>query len=228
MSRRSMRLVGPIPEDSPVPDDDESDSSSLGQKWQLPPSLAHQNEYPGRSRHLRTEKHAVPSHRSKRVLVEPSQVSETDKVTQLVKEASKHQKETSQVSSLPEFQRLSFTLPAGHDEERQDAPQACSQSWTARSRECGRRLLFGNSHLSNGKDRGRMFRGKKSSTSSAAAESFAEGLQADEYYLSKAKRSPKKKVGYKMEERDTENPDLSAMARTKLWKWSSRSRPVQV
>lgn len=112
------------------------------------------------------------SHQTSDAPVRSSRLTEEDKrINRIIAEAKKHQATTARVTHLAEFQNMSVTLPAGEDiVDNGDDPSREAPPTRGRGR--GGRPPAGP-----------MFRGKKSWTSSVAADTcVAEAKQADRYY----------------------------------------------
>lgn len=109
-------------------------------------------------------------------------------IQQLYIEAQRHQAATARVTSLKDFQTMTFTLPAARQcqalkSKNQDL-DGCSPL-----KHCPLMpTMLGTKQ--RGRVSGPMFRGKKSRTTSAAAGSFvAEAKQADQYYCKDSQRN---------------------------------------
>lgn len=155
---------------------------------------------------------------------------EEQQIRQLYLDAKRHQAATARVTTLQDFQNMTFTLPAA--KKKADALKASKSQndVISPSKSCPFIPMSGQ-YLKNPqrmRSTGPMFRGKTSRTASAAAGSFVEeAKQADQYYckdtgktIGKKKKEPTittPVVNHVEEEEDTKHRWKSLFTK----KWSS-------
>jgi len=110
---------------------------------------------------------------------------EDPQIRQLYLDAKRHQAATARVTTLQDFQNMTFTLPAAKRQTDALKTSKSQNDVVSPSKSCPFMPLPGQ-YLKNPqriRSTGPMFRGKTSRTASAAAGTFvAEAKQADQYY----------------------------------------------
>lgn len=128
----------------------------------------------------------APPRRTSRQTVPTTTTSEEDlQIRQFYLDAKKHQAATARVTTLQDFQNMTFTLPAAKKQANALKASKSQNDVLSPSKSCPFMPIPGQ-YLKNPqriRSTGPMFRGKTSRTASAAAGSFvAEAVQADQYY----------------------------------------------
>lgn len=123
----------------------------------------------------------------------PTATSEEDpQIRQLYLDAKRHQAATARVTTLKDFQNMTFTLPAARKQTKSLKAAKSQNDVISPSKSCPFIPTPGQ-YLKNPqriRSTGPMFRGKTSRTASAAAGSFvAEAVQADQYYCKDTERT---------------------------------------
>ncbi len=137
------------------------------------------------------DRNAIPSKSRQAV----QKTTEELQIQQLYMEAQRHQAATARVTTLNDFQTMTFTLPAAKKCQALK-PKNLNSDGSSALKQCPLLSLPGAplKRKQRGRGSGPMFRGKKSWTSSAAAGSVvAEANQADQYYCKGAQQIVYKK-----------------------------------